>query len=102
MDPNQLDPAKALEIQRAFEAGGLLGVYLLGKADSYLVATEQLIRITRLAEARSQAMDVVVTEYTDAMHALHAVKSWVAENLPEVDMDLWEILMSIDTSDVEA
>ncbi len=101
MDPNALDPAKALEIQNAFEQGGLLGVYLLGKADSYLVATEQLMRLTRIAAARSEAMDIVVSEYSDAMVALQGVKNWVAENLPEIDADLWEILMSIDTSDVD-
>jgi hypothetical protein len=101
MDPNTLDPRKVLEAQSAYEMGGVEAVYLLGKTDTLHSATEYLQRVQRLNEARAAAMSVVIEDFTEAIIALHSVKRWASENLPEIDLDLWEILMSVDTSSVE-
>lgn len=80
--------------------GGNEAVYNLGKADAYVAATEYLKRVQKLQDARAAAMELLLEDYTEAILAFQAVKVWAAENLSEVDTDLWEILMSIDTSAV--
>lgn len=80
--------------------GGNEAVYNLGKADAYIAATEYLKRVQKLQDSRAVAMDLLLEDYTETVVAFQAVKIWAAENLSEVDTDLWEILMSIDTSAV--
>ncbi len=102
MDPEAIDPRKALEIQSAFSLGGVDAVYNLGKADTLISAMDYLKRVQQINDARAEAMGVMLEDYTEAITTLHLIKMWVAENLPEINVDLWDLLMSIDTSGVES